>query len=359
MTTIAQALRPFYLNVSEVAAAAGRHPWCSPEKVLASYFHRNHPDLARRALASRSSVSVPLLVQEAVQASFASGSAGALHEESAPEKRLRLLDVTSATIVEKLQPLLDQDKQRLDEACAAAEALVRSKEEDVKAASRASPASPVTSSTTPNPDVATERRGEDDSLQRVAGELQQAVARAESAREEALRHAEAREAVPGAVRQALRSGVDTRRGIRDEPQAIGLLPGFEPSETTSMVYGTYEGREGQVFRFGGVCDGKHTASGGLLEVKNRQRSFKGLPVYEEIQVLAYLYIYKAEVCYFREVLDGVAREDLLVARDDARLHELVDDGLHDFLRLWTRLQLEEAYRVEVLTKYPPQAARRR
>ena len=345
--TMAQSLRPFYLNVSEVAAAAGRNPWCAPEKVLANYFQRRHPDLARRALEVRSSVTIPLLVQEAVQASFASGQASALHEESAPGKRLRLLNATSTTILEKLQPLLDQDKKRLDEVFAAAEALVRQKEEELKEGAA------------PNPDVATERRGEDHSLRRVVGELQQAVARAESAREEALRHAEAREAVQSVVRRELRSGVDTRRGIRDEAQAIGLVPGFEPSETTSMVYESYECREGQVFRFGGMCDGKNAASGDLLEVKNRQRSFKGLPVYEEIQVLAYLYVYKAERCYFREVLDGVAREDLLVARNDARLHELVDDGLQDFLRRWMRLQLEEAYRVEVLTEYPLQAARRR
>ena len=318
--------RPFYLSVSKLAAAAGRNRWQSQEQVLADCYRKEFPTTTSR-LNTRISDTPLVLAQEAITNALASKRCAEAEVEENAAKRYRIVNEVATETLETLRPALEVAKEEAQ----------HSREAAVKVADGLRKESQALEKTAEN-------------FQAVATELQVATAREEAAKQhEAAVVTLAEDAVPSYVKQEVRSAVETRRGIRDEAGAIAVVPGFEPDGV--MTYGSYD-CGGYKFRFGGKCDGKETASGDLLEVKNRQRQYQGLPVYEEIQVLAYLYIFNRPRCLFREVLDGVAREDRVILRDDGKLGSLIDEGLVELMQKWDRMQTDEAYCSNVLMSNP-------
>jgi hypothetical protein len=402
-------LRPPYLDVSRLAAAAGRNRWNPQEQVLADCFRKDFPSEVSRLQGELSSTPL-VLAREAVEAVAASERCEEATAEERTAKRARLVEELASSALEGLHPTMQAKINAVQRARQEAVETVAALKEDALlktaalaekemaaqrasldlhdleelAANRLCEATALEASASGKSHAellilqqeVEEKLHEAAAAQRKALEVGQANENALRAKDDAqadlhvatakLRAAEGEEkaaasreatittlanAAPGFVRREVRSAVETRRGVRDEAAAIAAVPGFEPA-SRAMVYGNYS-CGGYTFRLGGRCDGKQTASGDLLEVKNRQREYKGLPVYEEIQVLAYLLIHDRHRCVFREVLAGVAAEDRVVLRDDARLRGLVDEGLLKFMCKWERMRTDKAYCTDVLLRHPP------
>ena len=402
----------FYLSVSELAAAAGRNKWRSQEQVLADCYRKKFP-VDASLLLERLSGTPLFLAREAVQDALASQRFAQAPTEENATKRLRMTEEVTSSALKSLCPTLDSAKKdvqrRREEAADIVEALRKSatergvelarREADEVTALRqlrrleahtaeklselvALEANVAAASLDKSDDYVRSLECEVDAKKREALQLEEQVSRSKLEHDEAsqtlrqtkeqlesavseLRSVQERERearqrekdvvalaseAPSFVKKEIKSAVQTRVGISQEARVVRAVAGFEPAGG-SMVYGSYT-CGGYRFRFGGKCDGKETTTGDLLEVKIRQTHFRGLPEYEEIQVLAYLLIYDKERCFFREALQGEVREDRVVTRDDAKLRSLIDGGLLELMRKWEQMRSDEAYCLGVLGSHP-------
>jgi len=402
----------FYLSVSEIAAAVGRNRYRPPEQVLADRYRKEFPE--KNTLMMEILTGSPLvLAREAVKGALASQRfAQAKTEENAP-KRARIAEEVVSSALEQLSCTLDSANQKAlqesEEASKLVEELQKSVEDrgaecakrkadevavreelrglEARVEDGSSKLAFLEASLAAARDCSLEEEAH--SLEfdvaekkRQALELKEHIARTKLEHADAvqrLREAEGRlefakaefgkgvdleqrakqrerevvaltRAAPSFVKSEIKSAVQTHVGITQESAAVAAVTGFEPADGP-LVYGTYTCGKYR-FRFGGKCDGRKTTTGELLEVKTRQNRFMGLPVYEEIQVLAYLFIYNQERCFFREVLQGETKEDRLVTRDDARLRSLIDEGLLELMRKWERMCSDETYCLDVLRSHP-------
>jgi hypothetical protein len=302
-----------YLNASEVAAAAGLHRFQPREKVLARTFRKERAPIAARleAKVPQSSTAASLL-KEAVR-NLSPDAIAAVRDEERPQLRAEAIRALAERVTTDLE-------QRVLQATGLPEA-----------ASLPAALAAVVAET-----AALEPREAADAA------LGQASARVEQL--------QAAMAATPLLEAALRSEVQTARGVRDEPAAVAALPGFAPGDGV-MHYAEFQ-VGGRRLRFGGKCDGRREDSGDLLEVKSRQSRLLGLPQYEWVQVQVYLLLYDKQQCYFREQLSGHVQEDLVVQRDTSALRELLEPGLEEFLRLWDRMGRDEAYCLGILQAWP-------
>ena len=79
---------------------------------------------------------------------------------------------------------------------------------------------------------------------------------------------------------------------------------------------------------GGKHDGQ-LADGTIVELKNRQRCFLGIPLYEKVQIHAYMVIYGSRKSWLVESFRGVEKKHV-IEFDDAFWKDVVSN-IHDFV----------------------------
>lgn len=348
--------QPFYISVSKLAAAAGCHQYEPQEAVLAESFRKHFPLMTAR-LGAELREAPTTLVQEAVRAALASPRCADVHAEENAAKRARLTDGMAVEAFESLRPQLAAAQRAAEAASEAAASACAARAAEVaglQAALVEKEAEARRASEADRPRAALALRAASESLEVAAAELAESCRKKAAAERKEAQIAAQVEEAPGLVRRGVASGVNTHRGSRDEPKVVAAAPSFEPGDGV-MKYRRYVCGD-HAFTLGGKYDGRRSDSGELVEAKARMRRFLGLPLYEEIQVLAYLYLFEAERCIHRESFAGEVR-DTLVTRNDARLGALVREGLEELMRKWAQMQSDEAYRLEVLANHQPKQPR--
>jgi hypothetical protein len=385
-----------YLNASEVAVAAGLNRFEQREKVLAKAFRRERAPVAARLEArSVAPESAASLALRAVRGVVGSEALAAVRDEERPRARAEGVRVLAERATTGLERCV-LEAVGLSEAASVAAALVAVAAEKAaleaavtpppearaaleRAAAKAEQLQAVAAAAAAEKAAVAAAAGSTPPLEAQAAlaqasekaEALQAVATAAEAERVAaaaaaaeplevraalalasarLERLQAAAAAAPLVEAGVRSEVQTARGVRDEPSAVAAVPGFEPDDGT-MKYAEFE-VAGRRLRFGGRCDGRHADSGDLLEVKNRQSRFRGLPQYEWVQVQVYMLLYDRPRCFFREQLDGRVHEDLVVERDTEALRALLEPTLAEFLALWDRMAADEVYCLGVLRDWP-------
>lgn len=343
--------RSIYLNASDVAAAAGLNRYEPREGVLARRYRREFK-LAAHEIDASVAREAPALAAASVRSSL-EALVPAIAEES-PVKRARLTQEITATLTRKVY----REQMRavgLPENADIAEAIAEAAAQETTAFAAAEAAERTATTLASEAADLQERSAEqaDANLAKAQDAAKRSAEVAHAAREKAAEAqlvknqlCEAQQVYPRIAKEVSRE-VNTARGICAEPAAVkaaGFEPGGEKLSCVSFRVGERR------FRFGGKVDGR-LASGEILEVKQRQRRFLNVPIYERIQVQVYMMIFDQAQCTLREHFTNEFREHV-VARDEVWFGNIVRRGLETYAVLWDRMLEDVAFRVEVLRAHP-------
>lgn len=313
------------LYASKLAACAGMHRYCPQGELLREFRHARGLDDSFVSRDARGEAAIRALspcrraeVREAVGARYA----------TATDLTRALDDLTTPRTRERSPP---------------PPAVVRAVSEILLGASSESSAAAAESSLVALPGVLgslpEDVRGEVLSAARALdGSGPRADARAAAERAVALASAPPPETVvlPSEVAEAARSAMYTRHGTEQEdavrrasPRDIRLPANPRLFMVSARPLTTVLGSRVLV---GGSNDG--VASGRIVEIKTRQRGFLGTPIYELVQIHAYMHISETREALLIESYQGEQREHV-VRFDDvlwADVRRRVDAFLAELLQ---------------------------
>jgi hypothetical protein len=267
-----------YINAKEIATATGDNPYKSRDELICAVLERNFPGAVKRARrvqkkeAEPTSTSTPVTADAVVREQ---------HDEiqTIVEANLRVDDSRAHDPVPEL---VERLVERLSTDPATAEP------------------EPVTMAPEPQPQLAVEPEAKMPSRQ----QLKEAIIE----------------------RVAILSGEQHETKMIDSVQAEILQPVVE--RNGEMRYGMVRISPSLRLKIGGRVDGYVEATRTVIEVKKRMnRLFRRVPVYEQIQVLAYLHLFDVDTCLFREEWRDkhwsteIRRDEALWRRTEDKLKE--------------------------------------
>jgi hypothetical protein len=294
------AVNRIYLNASEVATAAGLHPHTQRTELLLKTFQQLRPQQYAAAHTRAQTLSGPnaqmqalrAMADQSLKATKSSQLMQLAAEDNAAARAAAMHQAAAAAVQHFSDAQRSHTVQALQQAAAAGgDVLLPQDMHEQLAAAAAVPgatAADIQAAVPSGPDYA------------VAAALQCAAAK------------EAAAAYAQRISQELVSGVNQERGRQSEPAALAAAAeaAAQPvvHSNTQMYYAdiqlvkaTGARQPGVRVKLGGKVDGWLEDRSAFVEVKDRQNSsMYHVPVYERVQVLAYMHCTRVGKCLFTE-----------------------------------------------------------
>jgi len=159
------------------------------------------------------------------------------------------------------------------------------------------------------------------------------------------------------VIESIKSYIHTEKGNKDEDKALNIYEKQIDQKIverntkfykTLIEFGNGSDNVDNVdsVYLGGRIDGI-TSDGTLVEVKNRQyRFFNTVPIYEKVQVHAYMKLLNKSECNFVQNFRGKSKNEILLF--DSEFWNEILDKLSAFVNFYTKLQNDESLQDKLL-----------